>query len=485
MHHHHEGRLTARDCKQYIRHEFAAPELERLEIDFRFAPERVHDIRNLLTLSLFDPAGFRGAGHRGGSHHHVTIDAEAATPGYLPGRLPAGEWVVEIDTHMIMPGDPVRYTLDVIATERVGEGVALPNAGPPASQAPAEPARGPGWYRGDLHTHTNHSDADDFPVADLLATARQAGFDFIFLTDHNTISGLAEMDAASSETLLTAGGMELTTYWGHALCLGTRDWVDWRVRPGTGELLRSAADLYARGQVFVIAHPASDGDPGCTGCSWRVPEMYPGNARVVEVWNGPWRGDSGNEGALTLWYDWLNEGLRLVASAGSDYHGEVDELLPEAGAVPDADRGSAEVDVVAVAAAANVGFTVIYAEALTEAALLEALMAGHLYLSAGPQVTFEARAGGATWMMGDEVSSNDAADGIAFVVTWHRCPAGAQVRTIVNGRLLDAWTAEEHGTRAWTMWADEADWVLVEIRDASGAMLALTNPIFLPAVPTL
>ncbi len=481
MHQHHEGRLTARDCKRYIRHEFTAPELARLEIDFRFSPERVHDIRNLLTLTLFDPHGFRGAGHRGGAHHHVSIDTAAATPGYLPGRLPAGRWVVEIDTHMIMPGDPVAYTLDVTAIERAGEDGVAPDREPPVRGPAKGPARGPGWYRGDLHTHTDHSDADDFPVAALLATAGQAGFDFVFLTDHNTISGLAEMDAASSETLLTAGGMELTTYWGHALCLGTRDWVDWRAGPGTGELPRTAAELYARGQVFVIAHPGSDGDPGCTGCTWRVPEMYPGNARVVEVWNGPWRGDSGNEEALALWYDWLNEGLRLVASAGSDYHGDVDELLPEAGPGSEADDGTDEVDVVAVAAAANVGFSVIYAEALTEAALLKALMAGHLYLSAGPQVSFEARAAGTVSMMGDEVPASAAEEGITLAVTWDHCAADAQVRTIVNGRLLDAWPAEGRGTREWTMQVDEADWVVVEIRDARGAMLALTNPIFLPA----
>ena len=49
--------------------------------------------------------------------------------------------------------------------------------------------------------------------------------------------------------------------------------------------------------------------------------MMPGDARVVEVWNGPWGCDSNNEKALTLWYDWLNQGLRLAATAGTDTHG--------------------------------------------------------------------------------------------------------------------------------------------------------------------
>ena len=139
-------------------------------------------------------------------------------------------------------------------------------------------------------------------------------------------------------------------------------------------MARIAAAAYASDQVFIIAHPLSAGDPGCTGCAWRFGEMMPGNARLVEIWNGPWRGDSHNEATLALWYDWLNQGLRLAATAGSDTHS----------------RHSY---------AARPGFNVIYAESLTEPALLSGLRAGRLYLSAGPQLAFEAEDGrGAHWM---------------------------------------------------------------------------------------
>jgi len=318
------------------------------------------------------------------------------------------------------------------------------------ARVPAVVRGQPGWYRGDLHTHSDHSDAHDFPVADLLRLARNAGLDFVFLTDHNTVSGLPEMDAATDETLLAAGGIELTTYWGHALCLGARAWVDWRMRPSTGDMARVAAATYAQGQVFVIAHPQADGEPGCTGCSWRFGEMMPGDARVVEVWNGPWGCDSNNEKALALWYDWLNQGLRLAATAGSDAHGSRDY-------------------------ASGPGFNVIYAEALSEAALLEGVLAGRLYLSSGPQLTFQARSDdGATWMLGDSVTRP-----ATFEVRWRDCPPDAEVRVIVNGRLLVAVPAGVEGAHPWALTPDEADWVTVEIRDKSGAMLAVTNPIFL------
>ncbi len=454
MAYHFEGILTAHDCKRHIAHPLTLPDgCGQLDIQFRFAPSGAFGIANLITLTLFDPHGFRGAGHRGGDSHTVQITADKATPGYFPGPLPAGEWTVQIDTHMIMPEPPVRYGLDVTFT---------PGASAPLSSrsvAPLPTPRGADWYRGDLHCHTHHSDAAGFTVPDLLRAAREYDLDFVFLTDHNTVSGLPEMDAGTTADLLAAGGIELTTFWGHALCLGTREWVDWRVRPGSGAMARIAEAVYAAGQIFVIAHPQSVGDPGCTGCAWRYGEMSPGNARLVEVWNGPWNGDSNNETALALWYDWLNQGLRMAATAGTDAHAAqhpgVAASLASAGAAP--------------------GFNVIYAESLTEAALLKALRAGHLYLSAGPRLIFQARdARDVPAMTGDTVA------GITtFTLAWSGCPDGAQVRILANGRLVKQWPAQGQGNYWWTTTPEHADWMLAEIRSDQGAMLALTNPIFL------
>lgn len=460
IHYHFEGTLTARDSKQHLPHRFTIPaDCIALEVNFRFAPAAGCDLSHLITLTILDPASFRGAGHRDGTAHRVHLAAAEATPGYLPGPLPAGEWTVQLDTHRIMPGEPVRYLLDVDVAPAAPP--AHPLISPPAlrgegtsgsgedAKAARESGR-PGWYRGDLHTHTIHSDAEGVAVADLLAMARRAGLDFIFLTDHNTTAGHAEMHAAAGNGLLAAAGLELTTFWGHAVCLGTRQWVDWRIRPGTGEMARIADAIYAAGQAFIIAHPQSPGDPCCTGCAWRFGDMMPGNARLVEIWNGPWRGDSGNEASLALWYDWLNQGHRLIATAGSDAH-----------AATDYDR--------------RPGFNEIYADALTEAALIEALLAGHLYLSAGPRVAFEARgAGGATWMVGD--TAMGPAD---FTLTWAGCPTDARARVIADGKLLAERPAAADGSHAWRMAPADAHWALTEIRDGDGAMLAITNPIFL------
>lgn len=445
MRDHFEANLTARDCKRHIPHRFVVPaNAGQIAIHFHFAPYSVHEIPNLLALTVFDPNGFRGAGHRDGDTHRVHLSATEATPGYLSGQLPPGEWIVQIDTHMIMPGAPVHYSLDVVVEP------GAPIQVPLKPRARRIPSRGAGWYRGDLHTHTHHSDANERSVADLLQMAREHRLDFIFLTDHNTTAGLDELDAAVTDDWLTLGGIELTTFWGHALCLGTREWVDWRVRPGTGEMARIAEAIYANDQVFVIAHPQSSGDPACTGCSWRYGEMMPGNARLVEIWNGPWDCNANNEQALTLWYDWLNQGSRLAATAGTDTHGNQDY-------------------------AERPGFNIVYAEEWSEVAILRALKAGRLYLSAGPQIAFYARnASGAQAFIGDTVTSP-----ATFTFQWTQCPANAQIRLIANGRLCNEWRADAQGQVVWAMTPEQADWIVVEIRGGNGNLLAITNPMFL------
>jgi hypothetical protein len=210
-----------------------------------------------------------------------------------------------------------------------------------------------------------------------------------------------------------------------------------------------ADQVEAEEGLFVIAHPMADGDPGCTGCAWRFGEMMPGNARWVEIWNGPWRGDSNNEAALSLWYDWLNQGLHMIATAGSDIHSPQHY-------------------------AAGPGFSVLYAEALTQEGLLRALREAHLYLSAGPKADLAAQGeDGGRWMMGDTIVQP-----VTLTYTWAGSPADAVAKIVVNGRPMHEWSAGTEGSYEWNMSPDQADWMVVELRSGDGAMLAVTNPVF-------
>jgi hypothetical protein len=451
MHTQFAGTLTAAQVKHHIPHHFVVPEnCQRLHIRLQFRPLLVGKIRNMLTLTLFDAEGFRGAGHRQGDIHEVTLTPSTATPGYYPGPLPAGEWMVQIDTHMIMPGADCTYELTV--TAETGDAV--------TAAQPAQSARfdfvanpNPGWYRGDIHAHTLHSDAS-WDVAELVEAARGIGLDFVTLTDHNTTSPLPEMASYSAPDLLTMGGMELTTFWGHAVCLSAMNWIDWRVDPAGEEMARIAEAQTAAGALFIIAHPNDQGDPYCTGCRWIYPQMRPGPARLVEVWNGPWEStdpESKNEGSLALWYSWLNEGHRLAATAGTDAHGP--------------------------APLNGVGFNTVFARELSQTAILEGLAAGRNYLSSGPALRFLAQTeDGATAQIG---SSLPARGPITLYATWEDAPDGASLRLVRNGAVIDEQPIAMSGSAKWTFPGEAGEWFVLELRRGDGWMAAVTNPIFL------
>ena len=62
----------------------------------------------------------------------------------------------------------------------------------------------------DLHSHTLHSDGDRTP-AQLLAEAAAAGIEVLSVTDHDTVSGIAECrDAARASGIRLVPGIELS-----------------------------------------------------------------------------------------------------------------------------------------------------------------------------------------------------------------------------------------------------------------------------------
>ncbi|MEM7125347.1 MAG: CehA/McbA family metallohydrolase [Chloroflexota bacterium] len=440
------GTLDHSHNKLHIPHTFELPEdATKLSIHFDYSPliGEGADYSNQLSFSLFDPEKSRGTRHNSKEQQAIITDL-TASPGFTPGSLLGGTWTLFVDTHRIMPPTPVEYQFTIeIETDGVVDETEALLKGSTAS-------RGPGWYRGDLHGHTLHSDGS-WDVADFITYARENHYDFVTLTDHNTISALAEWDSHCNDKLLTMGGMELTTYYGHALALGTRDWWEWRI--AFGETMSNLAQqITDAGALFVIAHPRDQGDPACTGCRWEYEEMMPGVARIVEVWNGSWT--KFNEDSLSLAYEWLNAGHRMAFTYGSDIHGR-----------PSRPKLSHPLNVV-------------YADDLTEAAILEGVRQGHNYISTGPVLTLTAISGEKTYMMGDMVPSNaSTAEPVQMNFRWSNCPPGATAKVIRNG--APAFDCDANGEGEHRLKANEdASWYLVEIRDPQGDLLAITNPLF-------
>ena len=81
-------------------------------------------------------------------------------------------------------------------------------------------------------------------------------------------------------------------------------------------------------------------------------------------------------------------------------------------------------------------------------------------------------------MMGDRLGLAPG-EPAAFSVGWENCPAGAELRVIVDGELRFSRPAAGSGQHSWQLRAGEDAWCLVEVRDPAAGMLALTNPIYL------
>src|SRR5262249_33500020 len=191
--------------------------------------------------------------------------------------------------------------------------------------------------------------------------------------------------------------------------------------------------------------------PICTGCDWRYTDMLPGPARLVEVWNGGvWVSESNNERALALWYEWLNQGHRLVATAGTDTHGPA----------PDGVRP---------------GFNVVYAEEWSEAGILRAIARGHLFLSDGPQLELSAQtASGSQAIMGDRLPAEPATNS----ARWSGCNPHDTARPVLDGQPFAEQAARTASGQGRAFARGQARRGPLALRGAPGQLRAVTNPLF-------
>lgn len=287
------------------------PRCSRISVTYDFG--MAGEGNPVIDIGLFDPrgtephtGGFRG--WSGAARRQFFVARERATLGYLAGPLPAGTWSIVLGLYTI-PDPGVRWSLriEIETGDGSGPGDVPP---PPAQQArrfASERVPGRVWVPGDLHSHSEHSDGAN-PIGEIASFAIERGLRFLAITDHNTNSHHAEVDAFDHPQLLLIPGEEVTTYSGHANTWGLREWVDFRVSSDE-EMHRLFRWVAARGAPFSMNHPKSVGPP------WQLCD--PGFA-IREVWQAPWR-----------WYNWesvrdweaeLVAGRRVIPVGGSDAH---------------------------------------------------------------------------------------------------------------------------------------------------------------------
>jgi hypothetical protein len=316
----------------------------------------------------------------------------------------------------------------------------------------------PRWYRGDLHLHTIHSDGERHP-GELVSDAQAGGLDFIVSTEHNTNAANRVWPMCRTGSLLVIPGEEVTTRHGHWLAVGlpAHGWFDWRYGPGDGVFPRFAAEAREAGGLVVAAHPAVP----VPGSAW---EFGFADVDALEVWNGRWNLD--DELSLRIWQRLLRQGRHVVAVGGSDSHGKHQVV------------GSPQ--------------TAVHAGELSIPAIIDGLRRGRSYVVGTRDVALELTASclsdGAVDMAGPGQTLrvppgtavtvtaviSGAPGATAVLMTAAGCAGRATVR---SGRTRLQWELDAAATR-------EARFARLEVREARrgrlGAMVALTNPVWLP-----
>ena len=321
-------------------------------------------------LGLFDPRGaaYQSPGFRGISgseRRQVFVGLREATPGFLPGPIPPGRWTVILPVFLALLPTHVTLQIRLTAGADVDSAVTGPLPGVVRSAA--------GWYRGDLHCHTEAS-SDAWSSGTALTPAgyadlaRSLHLDFLAMTDHNVISQNANLGRDAGTDVLLLAGEEMTNWFhGHATISGIEPgvWFDFRQSPfglplptGGRQIEDLLAAVRAAGGFVSAAHPM------VPAMSWQfLTEAFFNSAArtdALEIWNGRWKVT--DEVSLHVWHRLLCEGWDVVANGGSDLHGTVNDE----GLTP------------------GTPTTVVYATALAREPIVAALRAGRSFITRQP-----------------------------------------------------------------------------------------------------
>jgi hypothetical protein len=410
-----EGGVDVADMGLFKQIPFAVPaDATRLRATLDF----VREDRLFLHLQLFDAEGrFRGRGFsyngQGAIQIELEVRSEGGPPRGIPGPLGPGQWIAEVEVRTVERPSPFR--LRVAADTQSQSGLErMPGA--EVAAAPASTThtseRAAGWMRGDLHAHTTESDGSlALPAA--VAIARERGLDFLAFAEHNTSSGWRHYPALTGPDLVLIRAEEMTTGLGHGVALGLREWLDWRVGRIDGHGARTVNDVLRdvreQGGIFYPAHPF------IPNFDWRFTDTDWSLVDALEVWsNPPYAGSPGaTMRAFGLWDALLREGYRILGLGGSDAH-RLENPWQSVG----------------------IPFTYVHTTERSEAAIVEAIRRGRVYVTLGAEMELVATAvdaPGQQAFMGDVLSASGP---ITLTLEVRRFHGPLRARLVRDGLVL-------------------------------------------------
>jgi hypothetical protein len=458
-----KGTITGAQNHSFIDLPFEVPQgIHRLTVDVHYTDR---EKQTVLNTEIYDPSRFRGTS--GSNKSHFTLGESDATPSFLPGAIPAGKWKLTLAVSNIRPTMTSSYEVDIYFDRPIDDLAFVDH--------PLNPK--PGWYRGDLHMHTGHSDGScpsqsgqsvPCPVFLTVESAAKRGLDFIAITDHNATShynALRELQPYF-DRLLFIPGREITTTAGHINLFGTMRYLDFHIgdtaTPDISALARRAHDL---GGILSINHADSPGAEICRGCRWEPnPPVDMRLITAVELING---GDGeGLFPSYEFWTKQLENGYRPTVIGGSDNH-RPEWPLAQPGSI-----GSPT--------------TVVQSSNLSVPAILDGIRAGHVFIDLSGSLDrfleVEASDPQGSAGMGDVLRAPQNEE-VRLAIRIEHCNAD-RVSVLLDGQKALPVTPEilhSQSESSSAIWRSDGKrhWLVVEVRDQTGALYLLGNPIYL------
>jgi|APHM01.1.fsa_nt_gi Predicted metal-dependent phosphoesterases (PHP family) len=166
------------------------------------------------------------------------------------------------------------------------------------------------WRRANFHTHTAESPDASRPVAEVVTEYEIRGYDILGLTDHDTVSDLADLRDTSTMTLIS--GTEVTSGGTHVIGLGVDDAVT--PHPDRQAVLDTLAESDG---LAVLPHP--NRGPGFDHYTQDALQRLDGFAGI-EICNGSSRRKQGSSLATDRWDQLLSDGHVVWGYAADDSH---------------------------------------------------------------------------------------------------------------------------------------------------------------------
>lgn len=399
---------TSIEHLEYIAHPYEQKQIIQLPFDIGPAVERLEITCHVAEGNAVDLGlkfGEEIVGWSGGARRHIIISENEATPGYARTRIPLGCGYILLGLHKIP--HVCRISIEIVRHLKTSR-----------------------WLRGDTHMHSEHSDGK-LSVTELIARARGLSHDFLCFTDHNTTTQNREIDGINTPLSLIPG-MELTTGLGHVNFLGVTQPVRSFLPSTTAkDIVLKMAEARSNGAYIGINHPF------CQHCPWLLPFT---DFDWLELWNGPWEATTNNEATFRHWLQRLQEGHKVAATSGSDFHKEKGFSLPS---------------------------IAVHSRSTEHTDILHALAHGHSYMQSHGDIRLH------RFTLGDAGMGESNSESELHVEL--EAPPHHQVLLYTQDRIQEL--SNRNGQIKQDIDCSNSRFVFLRINDGSSAQL-ITNPIF-------